>query len=174
MKSTNIANITAAMHGAPPILQGAPTSSSKKYGVEPGRCITRDGKPSVSIHRCLETCPVEADDLCHSIAAASNLENETVARMQTERGQLLVRIHGLEDELKRRGWTKAEWQTASVLSARVSLLRTALVGVARELAHWHEWRHTSNDMYRGSEGAETCAGLIKLANDTLEATGGGL
>ena len=42
------------------------------YLVAPGRCILRDGDPFITIHRCTETSPVDADEITHTIARLLN------------------------------------------------------------------------------------------------------
>lgn len=44
----------------------------KRFTVEAGRQICRDGKPFISIVRNCETTPCEADELAHIIAALLN------------------------------------------------------------------------------------------------------
>jgi len=46
--------------------------SNPIYTVEAGRCIMKNGKPFVSLQRCGETSPVDADEACHTIVKALN------------------------------------------------------------------------------------------------------
>ncbi|MFI5296888.1 MAG: hypothetical protein ACHREM_02225 [Polyangiales bacterium] len=43
-----------------------------RYEVQPGRLITRDGEPFITIHKEASARPVEADELTHVIAAYLN------------------------------------------------------------------------------------------------------
>jgi len=158
MKATNIANITAAMRGAPPILQGdrSPTTPARnRYQTVAGRCIQRDGVPFVTIGKCMETSPCDADRFAELVSKLANGPEGQVCALQDENCKLIEQVAGLKRS--------------------VGVLRTALSGVAHELAHWHGWQSATNPNYgRDSEdnGWRTTQDLIELANETLQATGG--
>ena len=48
------------------------TRNAARYQVHPGRLITRDGVPFISITKQEGTHPVEADEVTHVIAACLN------------------------------------------------------------------------------------------------------
>lgn len=71
--------------------------ASKRFTVEPGRHIHRDGKPFIAVTRVgIDTSPTECDDITHAIAA---LLNQTSGRLLR---QLSKRPPGFYRELAKR------------------------------------------------------------------------
>ena len=52
--------------------QCVPVFQGWTFGVQAGRCITKDGEPFVTVQKCNGTHAVEADAFCHTIALAVN------------------------------------------------------------------------------------------------------
>lgn len=59
-----------------------PQHSPTPFGLEAGRCITKDGKPFVTVQKAADTSPVDADEFTRKIVRAVNSHEEMLEALE--------------------------------------------------------------------------------------------